>query len=589
MPYTCSAYGGRVDAHALARRGLPHLRPARGAAVYGVLARSTPTPAAPGCCTASISTAAATRVDWLSVVEAASEQTTGRAWVENGRLRMRMNQYWSRDGGGQDDDPCPRWRRHGPYGDDCAGRGGSRRRGSVVEMPPGFAPAFGLPIRFVGSDLPPMPADPRGGPEASAKGGPAWSARVEPPRDMPTRDMPGREPSAKEPFAKEPFAKDPPAKSPQVAGATTTAPGTPTGTPKPAVRPATPADVLPTRARASLSRPSPSRRSRTARGGSRRPRHIVRSAGTGSIVPRIINRPAAEQTSPGNGMVSKPTTPYVEKVPEPVPVRVAEAKPTIEPAATSKPIITSSAKPTTVSEAAPGHSTFTALTPSATTQALVGFAGLVAVALGLFAWTRHREQLSLAAAGGREFGSVNFATGDAKVERVVARLRAAPPATLPGQRHRRRRRRPRLRLRQTYRSRARAMRHARCWARAPMPARRPSRRLSKACARAGIPTSLPARRTASCASSARRRSTLRGRFCPASASLPEHCTRNVRQSNFFGTQIPTCRVVEAFPRRLRYSLHVARYCAPHPFSKSQPHSVTVDKQRAAFASPESSD
>ncbi len=67
-----------------------------------------------------------------------------------------------------------------------------------------------------------------------------------------------------------------------------------------------------------------------------------------------------------------------------------------------------------MSEAAPGHSTFTALTPSATTQALVGFAGLVAVALGLFAWTRHREQLSLAAAGGREFGSVNFATGDAK-------------------------------------------------------------------------------------------------------------------------------------------------------------------------------
>jgi hypothetical protein len=57
---------------------------------------------------------------------------------------------------------------------------------------------------------------------------------------------------------------------------------------------------------------------------------------------------------------------------------------------------------------------FNVLAPSATTQALVGFAGLVAVALGLFAWTRHREQLSLASAGGREFGTVSFDKGEAK-------------------------------------------------------------------------------------------------------------------------------------------------------------------------------
>ena len=64
-----------------------------------------------------------------------------------------MNQFWSRDGYRPEDDPCPRWRRHGPYGDDFAGRR-LRRRGSVVEMPPGFAPAFGLPVRFVPADLP---------------------------------------------------------------------------------------------------------------------------------------------------------------------------------------------------------------------------------------------------------------------------------------------------------------------------------------------------------------------------------------------------------------------------------------------------
>ncbi|MET0192545.1 MAG: hypothetical protein ABW200_04140 [Hyphomicrobiaceae bacterium] len=410
MPYSCSAYGGRVE-----------LTPSRDESyrIYGQREERPYTvcsPINPNACRTWLLhrfdlDCGGERVDWLSVVEAASEQTTGRAWIENGRLRMRMNQYWSRDGG-QDDDPCPRWRRHGPYGDDCAGRGGSRRRGSVVEMPPGFAPAFGLPIRFVGSDLPPMPADPRGGPEASAKGAHSWSARVEPPRDMPARDMPGREPFAKDPFAKDPIAKDPSAKTPQVTGATTTTPGTPSGTPKPAARPATPTDVPADPSRPEQAKPKPPEPAREV--AAAEPATSSGSAGTGSIVPRIINRPAAEQTSPGNGMVSKPTTPYVERVPEPVPVRVAEAKPTIEPAAPSKPSITFSAKPSTVSEAAPGHSTFTALTPSATTQALVGFAGLVAIALGLFAWTRHREQLSLAAAGGREFGSVNFAKGDAK-------------------------------------------------------------------------------------------------------------------------------------------------------------------------------
>jgi hypothetical protein len=297
-------------------------------------------------------------------------------------------------------------------------------------MPPGFAPAFGLPIRFVGTDLPTTPSDPRVGPEASSKSGPAWSARVEPPRDVPARDMPGREPIGKEPFAKEPFAK-----TPQVAGSTTTTPGTPSGTPKPTARPATPAETAVDTPKPEQVRSKPPESPRDVAAAD----PATSSVGTGSIVPRIINRPAPEPTSSGHGMVSKPTTPYVEKAPEPAPVKVAEAKPNVEPAATARPSITSSAKPGTVSEAAPGHSTFTALTPSATTQALVGFAGLVAIALGLFAWTRHREQLSLASAGGREFGSVNFQKGDAKpsvwsrgsaLPRPQA-ARATPPKTPP--------------------------------------------------------------------------------------------------------------------------------------------------------------
>jgi hypothetical protein len=425
MPYACSVYAGRIE-----------LSPSRDESyrIYGQREERPYTvcsPINPNVCRTWLLhrfdlDCSGQRVGWMSVVEAASEQTTRRAWVEDGRLHMRMNQFWSRDVGA-DDDPCPRWRRHGPYGDDCGGRG-FRRRGPVVEMPPGFAPAFGLPIRFVGSDLPPMPGDSRLGPEASTKGGPAWSARVEPPRDVPSRDMAGRDPIPREPlarepfpkdpigrdpFPKDPFAKDPAAKTPQVAGSATTTPGTPSGTPKPTVRPATPAETstadAPKPEPAKPKAPEPPREAAATD-----PATSSGSAGTGSIVPKIINRPAPETSSSGSGMVSKPTTPYVEKVPEPTPVKVAEAKPAVEPVTISKPITTSSAKPTIVSEPASGGSTFTALMPSPTTQAVLGFAGLVALALGLFAWTRHREQLSLAAAGGREFGSVNFETDDAK-------------------------------------------------------------------------------------------------------------------------------------------------------------------------------
>ena len=176
MPYACSAYGGRVT-----------LSPSREEAyrIYGQREERPYTvcsPINPNACRTWLLhrfdlDCGGERVDWLSVVEAASEQTTGRAWVEDGRLRMRMNQYWGarhrprtmtriRAGAGK-----------GPYGDDFADRGGSRRRGSVVEMPPGFAPAFGLPVRFVASDLPATPADPRAGAEASAKGAHSWSAR----------------------------------------------------------------------------------------------------------------------------------------------------------------------------------------------------------------------------------------------------------------------------------------------------------------------------------------------------------------------------------------------------------------------------
>src|SRR6478735_834340 len=92
MPYACSAFGGRVQ-----------LSPSREEAyrIYGQREERPYTvcsPINPNACRTWLLhrfelDCGGTRVDWLSVVEAASDQTTGRAWVEGGRLRMRMNQY----------------------------------------------------------------------------------------------------------------------------------------------------------------------------------------------------------------------------------------------------------------------------------------------------------------------------------------------------------------------------------------------------------------------------------------------------------------------------------------------------------------
>ena len=404
MPYACSAYGGRVT-----------LSPSREEAyrIYGQREERPYTvcsPINPSACRTWLLhrfelDCGGTRVDWLSVVEAASEQTTGRAWVEDGRLRMRMNQYWGGSGGGigPDDDPYPRWRRQGPYGDNFPDRG-MRRRGAVVEMPPGFAPAFGLPIRFVPADLPGTAFDPRAGAEAPSKGGVPKSAGID--REMPgplVRDLPPREPLAKEPVAKapaakEPIARDPAAKTPQVAGSVTTAPS---NVPKsePAVRPVAKSTEPPAEAPVQVKPKAPEKAPEPAREVAAA--DPATSTGAITVVPKIINRPAgAEPSTVGQSAPAKPATPITEKAPDPVLPRVAEVKPKIDAAPAAKPSI-----PIDVS---PGPSTLTAVAPSSTTQALVGFAALVALALGLFVWARRREQLSLAGAGAREFGSVNF-------------------------------------------------------------------------------------------------------------------------------------------------------------------------------------
>ena len=381
MPYACHVAGGRVT-----------LQPSRDEAyrIYGEREERPHTicsPINPNVCRTWLLhrfelDCGGTRVDWMAVVEAASEQTTGRAWVEDGRLRMRMNQYWGRDTAS--DDPCPRWRQRGRRDDDCNDRDFRRSR-AVVEMPAGFAPAFGLPVRFARLDPHTLPPDAYSSPGSPypGKAPPEKSARLEPPREVP--------------------AKNPPAKSSQVAGTTPGTPstmstgplpGTPPALPKSAGRPGVvpPAD---TPAEAKTKRAEPVREAAA---------EPVTPSGTVTIIPKIINRPAGsaapEQSSAGQVAPPKPAPPAAAKPPEPVQPKVGEAKPVPEPVPITR-------RPDTA-DAPAGHSTLSAYAPSSTVQAIVGFAGLIAAALALFAWTRRREQLSLAAAGVREFGTVTL-------------------------------------------------------------------------------------------------------------------------------------------------------------------------------------
>jgi hypothetical protein len=172
------------------------------------------------------------RVPWVEVVAAAeSEQRDRRAWLENGRLRLRMEAAWTLE----PDDPCAqpapwfdrqRMRRY------CAERRATEPP-PIVEMPVGFAPMLGIdgifvkaapsaavpppppisagpPVAAVPPPVPPVAATPPAAtvppPPKVARADPPQpprpepSARTEPPKDVPAKDaVPKEAPSAKRP------------------------------------------------------------------------------------------------------------------------------------------------------------------------------------------------------------------------------------------------------------------------------------------------------------------------------------------------------------------------------------------------------
>jgi hypothetical protein len=93
------------------------------------------------------------QVSWLEAAAAAARMTRRDAWVEDGRLHVRMGPMWVVARGG----PFRERRRlremPGVTAFDPEAFEGHRGDDDVVTAPPGFAPAFGIPMAFTGGDV----------------------------------------------------------------------------------------------------------------------------------------------------------------------------------------------------------------------------------------------------------------------------------------------------------------------------------------------------------------------------------------------------------------------------------------------------
>ena len=279
------------------------------------------------------------RVPWTAVVAAANnERRTQRAWLDDGRLMLRMPRSWSY----HEDDPCARQ----PRFFDGAGRMRrycDERRAdalpAVVEMPMGFAPMLGIDGVFVKSALPPAGAEssqpapslPHQPPVATAPAPPSKTARAETPQPP----LPRAEP----PPASIQETKPPPAPAAKV-----TAPPPP--------KAATPPPVQ----------------------------------SGGPVVPKVINRPDAPPDAPPAATQSP------AKALPPTPRAVAEAPPPPQDwtpkVAPSKP-----ASAETPPGDAPATISLLSVASSPAVGAFAAFMVLTSALLAAFFVVRRREQL----------------------------------------------------------------------------------------------------------------------------------------------------------------------------------------------------
>jgi hypothetical protein len=354
-------------------------------------------------------------VPWVDVVAAIeADQGTGRAWLEGGRLMLRMEPAWHLD----PDDPCarrPPWLDRHRMRRYCAERQESDPPG-LVEMPAGFAPMLGIDAIFVkaapGLGAPPPPpvaAAPPPPPIAAAPPAPAApppprAARVDPPQpprlDPPTsgRIDPARDAAPNAASGKAALQAPLPAPAPKEASAKT---------PPPPVAPAPSAEPP------SAAKPG------------------------GPVVPKIINRPDAA----------------ADPAPPPAPADVAKSAPAVaqadaKPAASPPPPAKGAARQEPPpAKAAPSEKdqpvtvSLVSVVSSPGTAIAFGFIALTAGLLTMFALARRREYASRAGRRPRDFAAVSL-DGRGRRPRPAAPARIAdargalPPSAAASAMHR---------------------------------------------------------------------------------------------------------------------------------------------------------
>jgi hypothetical protein len=310
-------------------------------------------------------------VPWVSVVAAAGGTRNGRAWVEDGRLRVRVGPWWNMAPG----DPCARvsgdadrWQ-SGGLARYCADRR-AYAPPPVVEMPSGFAPMLGIDGVFVAAATPKSSAVPTPAPAISIPA-PPRIARIETPQ-----------PPRSEATPRDAATKEVPAKS----------------------RPTPEAESQPTPP--PLSPPAP-------------------AATAGSPAkPRILNRvdPApveAPRQAPPITVVPKTPAPSAEAAP-----KTAASAPEHENNASPEDGTGSKSEDKSISVS------LLSTIRSPSTTVVVAVAGLTVLLIAAFALIRRRESAELAGAASREFASVSldFQGGREKLPamRGIARGDARP-------------------------------------------------------------------------------------------------------------------------------------------------------------------
>jgi hypothetical protein len=313
------------------------------------------------------------RVPWVSVVAATGGTRNGRAWVEDGRLRVRVGPWWNMAPG----DPCARvsgyddrWQ-SGGLARYCADRK-TLAPPATVEMPSGFAPMLGIDAVFVAATVPKsstpaptiaIPAPPR-------------VARIETPQ-----------PPRSEATPRDATAKEAPAKSrptPEAESQPTSPPLVPA--PTPAATPGSPTK------------------------------------------PRIINRldPApgdAPQQAPSTTIVPKTPTPSAEASPKSASAPELEEKANVQASRRDKTEPRSEDKAISVS-------LLSTISSPSTTVVVVAVAGLTVLLIAAFALIRRRETSQLAGAASREFASVSLGAQGGR-EKPPSMRTIAPVGQLP--------------------------------------------------------------------------------------------------------------------------------------------------------------